>query len=195
MSGAWAVFWLSPLVILLLGRLIGHETVPAWLWLTTGVASLGAVAIIRPPALPTGFGLFWPIAMALSFSLYVVLTRDLRREALAANLFYTAVGVFIPLSVYVPRIWVTPSLHDAVILFGIGALGFVALLTLDRASDRAPVSTIAAFLSVQVVTVCLINLTRHSTGVTRLMILGVATVVAALGVQWVAAQRSAAVTA
>ena len=188
-AGAWAVFWLSPLLILLLARVICHEQVPALVWLSTGVAALGAVAIIRPPSLPAGFGLFWPIVMALSLSLYVVLTRALRREALSANLFYTAVGVLIPLSLYVPRVWVTPSAHDAVILFGIGALGFVALLALDRSSDRATVSSLAAFLSVQVVTVCAINLARHRVGVTRMMMAGLALLLGALAVQFFAQRR------
>jgi hypothetical protein len=75
------------------------------------------------------------LTSAASFSLYVVMTRMLRGESLRANLFYTALGVFAVLSLFMPTVWVTPTSHDARVMVLIGALGLVALLALDRMSE------------------------------------------------------------
>jgi drug/metabolite transporter (DMT)-like permease len=183
-SNAWAMFWCAPLLILVIARAMLAERAPMSLWVTTALASIGAVFVIAPTTLPTGLGLLWPLLMAGSFALYVVLTRTLRHEALAANLFYTAIGVILPLSLYVPRIWVTPSVHDAVILFGIGALGFVSLLLLDRAVERTDVSPSAAFLSLQVASTLLIAVLRQHRAVTGTVLIGLILIVGMLALAW-----------
>jgi drug/metabolite transporter (DMT)-like permease len=81
--------------------------------------------------------------MAVTFSLYVVMTRSLRSETTRANLFYTALGVFVVLTPFMPRIWSTPSLHDMMVLGGVGLLGYLALYALDRLAAAAPVSVAA----------------------------------------------------
>ncbi len=188
-SSVWAVFWSAPLMIVCLARVLSPERVPAWVWVVTIAASLGAIAMVGPRSLPTGMGAVWPLMMAASFALYVVLTRTLRTETLSANLFYTAVGVIIPLSFYVPRIWVMPSRHDAVILFGIGALGFLALLALDRAAERAEVSRTAPFLTLQVVAVLFINWSRQTAQFSLTTLAGALLVVTSLTALWIAGPR------
>ena len=63
-----------------------------------------------------------------------------------ANLFYTALGVFVALTPFMPSMWVMPTWHDAAVLFGIGALGLLGLWALDRAAAAAPLSLSAAGL-------------------------------------------------
>ncbi len=60
---------------------------------------------------------------------------------LQTNLFYTAIGVFAALTPVVPWTWVTPPTHDLAELFGIGAVGLLALWALDRAVASASLST------------------------------------------------------
>lgn len=147
----WTIMWTAPAIILglayaLLGeRLSGAAIVAA----VGGFLAVGLM--LEPVALIPPMGALWAALMAGSFALYVVATRRLRGEALRTNLFYTAVGVFAALSPYVPRVWLMPDAHDVVILIGIGAVGFVALLALDRAVDHAPVSITASFAHLQVV--------------------------------------------
>jgi drug/metabolite transporter (DMT)-like permease len=189
-STVWAVFWIAPLLIMIGAHLYGAEQAPRWLWILTTLAALAAIAVVHPTGIPTLGGLAWAVAMSASFAFYVVLTRALRTEALSANLFYTAIGVLIPLSVWVPRVWLTPSTHDAAILFGIGALGFVALLALDRAAERSPVSWTAGVVTLQVVAVIGINLTRHTAFISRSVVLGVVGVLACAVGLWVGAGRN-----
>ena len=185
----WAVFWIAPLLILIGAWLYGGERAPRWLWVVTALATLAAMIVVGPSSVPTLSGFLFSLAMSASFALYVVFTRELRREALSANLFYTAVGVIIPLSIALPRYWRTPPLHDAIILFGIGALGFVALLALDRAAERTAVSWTAAVLTLQVVVVQCIDALRHTAVISTSGTVAALLIVACAGVVWFVAPR------
>jgi drug/metabolite transporter (DMT)-like permease len=150
-STLMAVFWLSPLFILLLARLFLREGVPASIWVVTAVACVGSFVIHEPGSLSRLALLAFPLGMALCFSLYVVMTRSLRSEATRANLFYTALGVFVALLPFLPTIWVTPTPHDLLAMVGVGVLGFAGLCALDRMAAAAPVSVSAPFAYLQIV--------------------------------------------
>ena len=87
--------------------------------------------------------------MALSFSLYVVMTRSLRSEGTRTNLFYTALGVFVLLSPLMPGVWIAPPLHDLAVMTGVGLLGWLGLWALDRLAAAAPVSVAAPLACLQ----------------------------------------------
>lgn len=149
-AAAMGVFWLSPLLILGMARLFLRDSAAAPMWTATAVAFAGSL-LMHEPSRPPSLGLMvFPLGMAMCFSLYVVMTRSLRTETLHANLFYTAVGVFVALSPAMPGLWITPMPHDFLAMAGVGVLGFVALYLLDRMTDAAPVSVSAPFAYVQV---------------------------------------------
>lgn len=139
----WSVFWVAPLLVLAIAQRWLPEATDRTIatragWLCAACA-LAAALMLWPRQWPP-LGL-WPLAagaMALSFATYVVMTRSLRTEAVQANLFYTALGVFLALTPFMPSTWVMPTPHDAAVLFGIGGLGLVGLWALDRAAAAAP---------------------------------------------------------
>jgi drug/metabolite transporter (DMT)-like permease len=146
-----SVLWLSPLLIVGLARLMLGERVTWWMWAAAALGALAAV-VMHEPSLPQSPAvLVPPMLMALSFSIYVVMTRALRFEDTRANLFYTALWVFVALTPLMPMVWVTPSLRDAVAMVAIGGLGLIALFALDRSASAAPVSGVAPVLYVYVV--------------------------------------------
>jgi drug/metabolite transporter (DMT)-like permease len=156
------VFWLSPLMITALAALLLGERIGWQVWLSAGAASTGAAILLQPESLPWSWLLILPLAMGLSFSLYVVMTRSLSRETYQSNLFYTALGVFLALSPFIPQIWMTPNLRDFVLMAGIGVLGFVALLALDRAAANAPVSATAPLLVLQLAFTMILEWARRN---------------------------------
>jgi len=79
-----------------------------------------------------------------------VMTRVLRAEPGHVNLFYTALGVFLALSPFVPAVWITPTGQDLLVLTAIGLLGYLALFALDRMAAAAPVSVSAPMAYLQV---------------------------------------------
>lgn len=192
LSTVWAVFWTAPLMILVGARVYGGEQASFGVWIVTTVAVVAATVIIHPSALPAPRVLVLSLIMAASFAYYVVLTRELRHEQLSANLFYTAAGVIIPLSLLMRGAWHAPTPHDAMILFGIGALGFVALLALDRAAERTGLSWTAAALTLQVVVAQCIRGTRDVSALPASFAVGTVVIVVCVAALWITAPRSTA---
>jgi drug/metabolite transporter (DMT)-like permease len=141
----WSLFWMAPLLVLAIEYRSGREPVEQRAAARTGWVSAGCTLAAAMMLLPRQWPpiSLWPVAavgMALSLAAYIVMTRSLRNEAIQANLFYTALGVFIVLTPLMPSIWVMPTAHDALVLFGIGAAGLALLFAIDRAASAAPLS-------------------------------------------------------
>jgi drug/metabolite transporter (DMT)-like permease len=158
-----ATFWLSPLLILAFGRLFLGERAAPTVWLASGVGCAGALLLTHPGPLPSPILLVLPLAMAVCFSLYVVMTRSLRSETTRANLFYTAFGVFVVLTPLMPHVWLAPSPHDLAVLIGVGLLGYLTLFALDRLAAAAPVSVAAplAYLQLAFALVIAVGMGSH----------------------------------
>ncbi len=144
-----AVFWLSPLMILGVAMLALGERASPLTWAVSVLATIGGVLFFAPEPLPAPWLLVAPLAMGLSFALYVVMTRSLRSEPLRANLFYTAFGVFALLTPLQPFVWIAPTPGDLARLFAVGMLGYLTLWALDRMAAAAPVSVAAPLCFLQ----------------------------------------------
>ena len=162
-SFTWALFWSSPLLIVAIAILWRGERPGALTWAGVVIGLVGVVLVVAPTVSWQPAGLIAPALMALSFSVYVVMTRSLRGEHLQTNLFHTALGPFAVLTFFMPAVWITPSMHDLLMMLGIGGFGFVSLLVLDRAASRTAVSDSAPALYSQVGFVVAIGilLTQH----------------------------------
>ena len=148
-----AIFWLSPLIVLALARIMLAEVAPAGVWIAALIGWAGAFLVLGHNALPAApMLLLLPLAMAACFSLYVVMTRSLRDEETRANLFYSAGGVALFLTPFMPAVWATPAAGDLLVMSAVGVLGFLSLLALDRMAAAAPVSRTAPMLYLQVPT-------------------------------------------
>jgi drug/metabolite transporter (DMT)-like permease len=145
-----SIFWLSPLLIIVIAAALLKEHVSAAQWLAAALGFTGVVFMLEPGALPAWRLWLAPFMMGLTFAAYVAMTRSLRSETTRANLFYTALGVFVLLSPFMPGIWVRPTLGDLAILIAVGLIGWVGLFVLDRMAAVAPVSVSAQFAFVQV---------------------------------------------
>ena len=147
-----SVLWLTPFLVLGLSSLFLHERPSAAVWATCGLAYCALFLFTGVPSRVSVSTLFFAFGMAATLSAYVVMTRSLRSESTRANLFYTAFGVALCLLPFIPKLWVTPSLGDFMVMAIIGAVGFVALYALDRATAGAPTSVTAPFLFLQLPT-------------------------------------------
>jgi len=146
-----AVFWLSPLLILAFAHVLLGERAPWPVWACGALVCVGADLLFLHRPVPPLSVLVLPLGMALTFSLYVVMTRSLRSEPMRANLFYTALGVMLALSPAMPGLWVAPAPHDLAMMVAVGVLGFGALYALDRMAAAAPVSLSAPAACLQLV--------------------------------------------
>jgi drug/metabolite transporter (DMT)-like permease len=179
-SFTWTVFWLSPLMVIFLAIAWQHERPSAASWIGIVLGSIGAVAVLAPALPESPFAALTGLAMALPFSVYVVMTRSLRTEAVEANLFYTAVAVFAVLTLLMPFVWITPSLHDLAVMIGIGTVGFASLLLLDHAVRCAPVSATSPALFFQIVCVAVIAMLTSGYLAPAHAVIGIVLIIAAV---------------
>jgi drug/metabolite transporter (DMT)-like permease len=146
-----AIFWASsPLLVLAFARLVLAERSARLAWLAAAISAAGAVAILRPGLPPAPRLLVLPAAMAVSFSLYIPMTRSLRSEDTRANLFYTALGPALVLAPSMPRLWLTPGPAALAAMIGVGVVGLAGLWALDRFTAAAPLAASAPLLPLQV---------------------------------------------
>lgn len=140
-----SIFWLAPFMILGLSILLTRESASWLIWLIS-LIGLGCVLILtRPDGSLTSYGLLLSIAMGLSFSAYVVMTRMLREESTLTNLFYTAVGVLVPLSFGLTTFWKPLTIQGGLLMALVGLLGFALLWVLDKALELTSAAMAAPF--------------------------------------------------
>jgi drug/metabolite transporter (DMT)-like permease len=140
------LFWLSPFMIMALSMFLLKEKAAWQYWAISFVGLICIVIITNPSRSITTTGIILSLAMGLSFSLYLVMTRMLREESTLTNLLYTASGVLIPLSLRLPTFWKTLTLQSGLMMVLIGLLGFVLLWILDEALEMTSAIFVAPFL-------------------------------------------------
>ena len=145
-ANVWSMFWIAPFMTIALAAILLKERVNALQWLATLVAIFGAIAIYHPQPGFLHWTIIFPLGMAFCFSAYLILTRALHEEQRVTNLFYTALVVFLPWSGGLPHFWRSLNLTTFCAMAAIGILGFWSLYFLDKAYERALVSTVTPFL-------------------------------------------------
>lgn len=143
-------FWSAPFLIVALTAVFLKEPSRHIIWLAAAGGGLAAALIFSDLRVPKGAQWIPLIGMTASFSIYVVMTRSLRGEATRANLFHSALLVFVLLTPVVPSVWQTPAVKDIPIFFGVGAFGLVTLWLLDRSTAYAPPGDTAPIILIQV---------------------------------------------
>lgn len=141
----WSMFWLSPIMIVALAWWWLGERFPSMVWGFVLVACAGAFAIYgQPPRFAISTAL--PVLGALSFAIYVVLSRHLRDEPIETNLFYTGLGAFVCMLPFAIMEWQPIQVEDVWRIVAIGVIGLVLLMLLDLSLDYMPASFVAPFL-------------------------------------------------
>ena len=184
-AGFMAVFWVAPFMVLALAALLQGD-IGRWpTWLATGAALAAVWLTLRPDhsGISASYALM-ALGMAFSFSLYVVLTRTLRSEPTATNLFYTAVAVLAPLSLLMPVLWQTPSRADYLVMLVVGLAGLGLLWALDRACALVPVSVLAPYLLLPPVIAAILQPWLTGVDPSRSLLAGVALALVAAPLAW-----------
>ncbi len=146
LADAVALSFSAPLFAVGLSVLILRERVGPRRWGAVAVGFAGMLIIIRPGAGTLQWAALLPIAMAMLYATYQIVTRMIRGAADPLNaLFYTALVGAIAASLVVPFFWRTPGPIDALMLVGIGFFGGLGHYAVILAYERAEVSVVAPF--------------------------------------------------
>ena len=152
LAEAAAISFVGPvLTALLSGPLLGDK-VTRRQWFAVTLGFIGVLIIMRPGGGVLSLPVVFPLATAILFSVYQIVTRKLSgREHPYTTLFYTAIVGGAITSIAVPLHWVTPTLSQAGFIVCIGLLGGFGHLLLIRAMEHTSPSTLAPFVYSQLI--------------------------------------------
>lgn len=154
-----AINMLTPVLVTLLAATVLHEPVSRLRWALVIGGFAGALIVIRPGSGLFGWAVLFPLAGALSYASFQVLTAKLSAlESPYTTHFYTGLTgtlVLTPLVAALPGLDVAASLGAAstgqlALLALIGLLGTVGHLLLILALGLAPTGTLMPFVYVQI---------------------------------------------
>lgn len=153
LADAVAIAFVMPFLMLLLGRFVLGEEVGARRLGAAIVGFAGTLLVIRPSFAVIGWPALWPLAVAVTFSLFILVTRQIAKETdpigLQAVSGVMAGTILLPALLLGERLGIAPLAliaPDAAewgLLLGIGVLGTGAHLLMTWSLRYAPAATLA----------------------------------------------------
>jgi drug/metabolite transporter (DMT)-like permease len=175
-----AVFAICPLLIAAFSGLILGERIVWQRWLAIGAGMLGVIVILRP-----GLGVFspaalLPLAAAVMFALYSILTRlTTRDENTFPSFFWPGViGAGIMTMVGLPN-WQPVAPADLPLLAIYAAISIFSHWLLLKCYEQIEASRVQPYAYLQIVFVTAIGLTVYNESLSPLVVVGAAIIIAA----------------
>ncbi|UWQ91942.1 DMT family transporter [Rhodobacteraceae bacterium M382] len=153
LADAVAIAFVMPFIMMLLGKYVLNEEVGMRRLLACVVGFIGTLLVIQPSFAAVGWPALWPLAVAVIFSLFMLVTRQIAKETdpigLQAVSGVMATVVLLPVLLVgqhmdiAPLTMKTPSSYEVSLLLGIGLLGTIAHLLMTWSLRYAPATTLA----------------------------------------------------
>ena len=153
LADAVAIAFVMPFLMLLLGKFFLNEEVGIRRILACVVGFVGTLLVIQPSFAAIGWPALWPLVVAVTFSLFMLVTRQVAKEtdpiSLQAVSGVMATCLLLPLvlvgqSLDVPVLRLqTPNQTELFLLISIGLLGTAAHLLMTWSLRFAPAATLA----------------------------------------------------
>jgi len=147
LADAVAIAFVMPFILLVLGRFVLDEEVGPHRLAACAVGFLGTLMVIQPSFAAVGAPALLPLATALLFSLFMLVTRRVVQEAdpvtLQAASGVMATLVLVPLAALLPAAPAAVAASDWLVLLVMGVLGTVAHLLMTWSLRFAPSATLA----------------------------------------------------
>lgn len=156
-ADALAVFFVQPLVVVVLSALVLGEHVGPRRWAAVVAGFVGTLIIIRPGFAAFNPGTLLALAAGCFLAVYFVLTRRISGQAKAmVTSFQTNLVGTLLLSALMPLVWTTPSPAQWQMMAGLGLIATFGHFLIVRAYDFAEASLLAplAYTEMIMATLC-----------------------------------------
>ena len=155
-ADALAIFFVNPLVIVILSALVLRETVGPHRWAAVAVGFVGMLIIIRPGMVEVNPGTFYALGAGVALGSYLVMTRHIAGSADAMVLTFqtSAIGAGL-MTLALPFVWHTPTPGQWVMLAGLGVVATLGHMLITKAYEHGEASLLAplAFTEILMATV------------------------------------------
>ncbi len=175
-----AVFAVCPLIIVALSRPILGEAMSAARWSAVAMGFAGVLVILQPGAEVFSWPALLPLASALMFALYSVLTRATTQDEPYFPAFFwpPIIGVMLMTAIGLP-FWQTVTGRDWVFLAIYGLLSVLSNFLLQRTYETVEANVVQPFAYLQIVFVAAVGLTFFDEALHPHVVAGVVIVVLA----------------
>ena len=177
---AHAVFAVCPLIVVALSGPMLGEKIDLLGWGAVVLGCLGVLVILQPGADVFSWPALLPLASAVMFALYSVLTRLTTRDEASFPAFFwpPIIGAVLVTTVGLPQ-WQAVSPRDWVFLVIYGLMSILSNYLLQRTYETTEASVVQPFAYLQIVFVAVIGLIFFDETLRVHVALGVGVVVAA----------------
>jgi drug/metabolite transporter (DMT)-like permease len=146
LAEATAVNFLAPLLVTALSVPLLKEHVTRGQWAAVLAGFVGVMIVVRPGGSLFTPAILLPLASALCFGVYQLLTRMLSGiDSPSTSNFLTGIFNSLIMSALVPFFWSTPTFAHGVLMLGLGTCGMLGHLLLTQAFRHAPPALLAPF--------------------------------------------------
>ena len=144
LAEATVISFTSPLFMVALAGPILNERVTRRHWAAVCTGLVGSLLVIRPGSNLFQWAALLPLAGAVFFSLFNIVTRQIgASDSVFTTLFYTFTIGALALCLPLPLIWQTPGISTLLALSAAGAMGVVAHLLIARALQITQLAIVA----------------------------------------------------
>ncbi|SIS97399.1 EamA domain-containing membrane protein RarD [Roseivivax lentus] len=153
LADAVSIAFVMPFILLLLGWLWLGEEVGLRRLLACAIGFGGTLLVLQPAFEEAGWIALLPLGVAVTFALFMLVTRSLSRHVASMTMHAISGGmataVLLP-AVVILGAWTVPSARDAALLAALGLLGTYAHLLMIWSLKYAPSTTLAPMQYIEI---------------------------------------------
>jgi drug/metabolite transporter (DMT)-like permease len=174
-ADALAIFFVNPLVIVILSALALREKVGPRRWAAVAVGFLGTLIIIRPGVVEVNPGTFLALGSGVALGSYLALTRAMAgaADAIVLNFQTSLIGAGL-MTLALPFLWQSPSAEQWAMLAALGVIATLGHVLITKAYEHAEASLLAPLAFTEIVTATILGFVFFGDLPDRWTVLGVA---------------------
>ena len=148
-----AIFFIQPVLIVVLSALILREAVGPRRWLAVAAGFIGVLVIIRPGLKEFNPGVVLALCSGLCFASYIIMTRKISGQASALmTTFHSSLMSALVLTVLLPFFWQPVSPQHMILMGLVGLIAVIGHYMITRAYGFAEASLLAPLAYTEMIT-------------------------------------------
>lgn len=157
-ADALAIFFVNPLVIVILSALALREKVGPRRWAAVAVGFVGTLIIIRPGLVEVNPGTLYALGAGVALGSYFVMTRAMAgvADAMVLNFQTSAIGAAL-MMLALPFLWVAPSPTQWAMLAALGVIATLGHVLITKAYEHGEASLLAPLAFTEIITATLLG--------------------------------------
>lgn len=174
-ADALAIFFVNPLVIVILSALALRERVGPRRWAAVAVGFIGTLIIIRPGIVEVNPGTLYALGAGVALGSYFVMTRAMAgvADAMVLNFQTSLIGAAL-MTMALPLLWVSPTPVQWLMLAALGVIATLGHVLITKAYEHAEASLLAPLAFTEIIMATVLGYAFFGDLPDRWTVLGVA---------------------